>query len=524
MNHTTLTVTVFSFLVGTLVFAIWSNTHVFAQQLPSSSAASPAAGNRSGSGSSPSIAISPELKVKMCDPSNPSLKVVNTTESRICGIPKTIKPSLLSQSTTATTPTSAAVSSSSPPSPQTTTTTKSTTSATNAATRPPKQQQIAATNKNNTNASSRPINSTAGATLAPVSSNKSLSSTSPSAIAPQVKAINQQEHKQPLTRINATTTGINSTAPQVKAANEQQQQPPVPSPVTVINGTDRQNYAFAATPPVVSSGKLLYLGYHDGDTNPTNGDSSQKEKSSSDSKPPTPHIKITAPDNDSISRKTTSSTTKLTRSDTTTTNDYIGPKEKSEPGTKPSNPPPYIKITAPDNDASSKKSDKKTTSSAKLDRADSTSDDDDDAKPFIDLITGSISDSGSIEKEKTSSAKLDRAESTNDDSSQKEKSNSDTKLPTPRIRITAPDNDSIEKKEKEKTSSAKLDRADSMKDESSFKKDKSSSFDSRSSRHTNAGSESSSSSSDLASSIMNEEPNSPGEARHNLFGFSDHGF
>ena len=469
MNHTTLTVTVFSFLVGTLVFAIWSNTHVFAQQLPSSSAASPAAGNRSGSGSSPSIAISPELKVKMCDPSNPSLKVVNTTESRICGIPKTIKPSLLSQSTTATTPTSAAVSSSSPPSPQTTTTTKSTTSAT-------KQQQIAATNKNNTNASSRPINSTAGATIAPVSniSNKSLSSTSPSAIAPQVKAINQQEHKQPLTRINATTTGINSTAPQVKAANEQQQQPPVPSPVTVINGTDRQNYAFAATPPVVSSGKLLYLGYHDGDTNPTNGDSSQKEKSSSDSKPPTPHIKITAPDNDSISRKTTSSTTKLTRSDTTTTNDYIGPKEKSEPGTKPSNPPPHIKITAPDNDASSKKSDKKTTSSAKLDRADSTSDDDDDAKPFIDLITGSISDSGSIEKEKTSSAKLDRAES--------------------------------------------------MKDESSFKKDKSSSFDSRSSRHTNAGSKSSSSSSDLASSIMNEEPNSPGEARHNLFGFSDHGF
>src|ERR671929_791631 len=96
MNHTTLTVIVFSFLVGTLVFAIWSNTRVFAQQLPSvsSSSSSPAAGNHSTSSSS--NVISSELKVKMCDPSNPSLKVVNTTESRICGIPKTVEPTLAS--------------------------------------------------------------------------------------------------------------------------------------------------------------------------------------------------------------------------------------------------------------------------------------------------------------------------------------------------------------------------------------------------------------------------------------------
>src|SRR5919202_4873406 len=228
MNHTTLTVIVFSFLVGTLVFAIWSNTRVFAQQLPSVSS-SPAAGNHSTSSSS--NVISSELKVKMCDPSNPSLKVVNTTESRICSIPKTLKPSLLSSP--ATPPTSADVSSSSS-SPQTTTTTKPTTSATNAATPTPKQQQqIAATNKNNNNASSRPINSVCAATLAQVTnpSNKSLSSTSSSssssAIAPQVKAINQQQHKQPITRINSTTTqaAIDSTASQVKAVNEQQQQP-----------------------------------------------------------------------------------------------------------------------------------------------------------------------------------------------------------------------------------------------------------------------------------------------------------
>jgi hypothetical protein len=30
----------------------------------------------------------------MCDPNSPSLKVVNTTESRICGIPKTVQPSI----------------------------------------------------------------------------------------------------------------------------------------------------------------------------------------------------------------------------------------------------------------------------------------------------------------------------------------------------------------------------------------------------------------------------------------------
>jgi hypothetical protein len=446
VNHTTLIFIVFSFLTGTLVFAIWSNTHVFAQQLPSvsSSSASPAAGNRSSSSSSSSSnAILPALKAKMCDPRNPGLKVVNTTEARICGIPKTVKPSLLSSA--ATPPTSATISSSSPPlpSPQTTTTTKPTTSSTNAATPTPKQQQqIAATNKNNTSASSRSTtNSVVGATIAPVSnpSNKSLSSTSPlpspSAIAPQVKAINQQQQEQSLTRINSTTTeaAINSTAPQVKAVNEQQQQSPASSPITPINGTDGQNYTFVASPPVVSSGKLLYLGYHDGGSSPTKGGSSPNDKRSSDSKPSTPHIKITAPDNDSISRKTTS-TTKLSRSDITT-NDNVSSKERSEPDTKPFNSLPHIKITAPDNDST--------------------------------------------------------------------------------------------EKEKEKTSSAKLDRDDSTKGESSFKKDKSSSFDSRSSRHTTDGSESLSSS-DLASAFRNKVDsiiiNSPGEVRHNLFGFSDHGF
>ena len=35
--------------------------------------------------------ITEEQKAAMCDPNNPKLKFVNGTESRICGIPKTIK-------------------------------------------------------------------------------------------------------------------------------------------------------------------------------------------------------------------------------------------------------------------------------------------------------------------------------------------------------------------------------------------------------------------------------------------------
>jgi hypothetical protein len=102
---------------------------------------------------------------------------------------------------------------------------------------------------------------------------------------------------------------------------------------------------------------------------------------------------------------------------------------------------------------------------------------------------------------------------TNGDTSPKDKSSSDSKSAIDRSTSTTSDNDSTGKK----TSSAKLDRADSTKNESSFKKDKSSSFDSKSSRHTNDGTDSLSSS-DLASTFRNNE------GRHNLFGFSDHGF
>src|SRR5919204_3255889 len=103
MNNTRLIYAVFSVIAGVLLFAIWSNIYAYAQQ---SSTTPPAAATSSPS----TTTISPELKAKMCDPSNPSLKVVNTTESRICGIPKSVK----NTTTTAATPTTSVVSASQP--------------------------------------------------------------------------------------------------------------------------------------------------------------------------------------------------------------------------------------------------------------------------------------------------------------------------------------------------------------------------------------------------------------------------
>src|SRR5919198_4171515 len=223
MNHTSSIFTVLSVLVSTLVFAIWSNTHVYAQQLSSSS---PPAGSSS---SLSTTKISPELKAKMCDPSNPSLRVVNTTESHICGIPKTVKLPTLSATLPSTSP---AVSSSSITKPAI------------ASLAAPKQQQhqqqqqITTINNNNNNAVSRSTRATTGAAItAPVSNPSSRTLSSSSTIAPQVNTINKLRQ------------------PQL-----QQQQI-----VKTSNSTAGQNYTFASTSPVVTSGKLMYLDYH-GDT------------------------------------------------------------------------------------------------------------------------------------------------------------------------------------------------------------------------------------------------------------------
>ena len=53
------------------------------------------------------VLIAPQLKAAICNPNSPKLKVVNMTESKICGIPVTIKSSTWSSADVA--PTTGAV-------------------------------------------------------------------------------------------------------------------------------------------------------------------------------------------------------------------------------------------------------------------------------------------------------------------------------------------------------------------------------------------------------------------------------
>ena len=282
----------FLLLVGVLFFGIWSNIQVYAQKSSSSTLSSP----------SVSKSISSELKAKMCDPSNPDLKVVNTTEARICGISKTVKPSLPSSAT----PPTRAVSSSAPSqSPQQTTATEPTTAAASVPIHPKK---MATTNN---------ISQGKGSTVDPVShSTATKSSSSPSHIAPQIKAVNQ--HQQPQIR------GIKNIAPQQNSVKEQQS--PGALPITVINGTAginstaAQNYAFAATSSVPNSDQVLYLGYHPTSTNPTHSNSDSKHNDNHDSK--------------SDSHSSTRSTSDSSSKDKDTHDDSSAAKQKSS-STKP---------------------------------------------------------------------------------------------------------------------------------------------------------------------------------------------
>jgi hypothetical protein len=65
------------------------------QQTPHSSSAPPALPLPTSPSPSPAspitTAVSPKEKLQMCDPNKPKLKFVNTTESNVCGLPKSIK-------------------------------------------------------------------------------------------------------------------------------------------------------------------------------------------------------------------------------------------------------------------------------------------------------------------------------------------------------------------------------------------------------------------------------------------------
>jgi hypothetical protein len=52
-----------------------------------------------------SLSLTPEQKAAMCNPNNPKLKFVNSTESKICGIPSTPTNTTTTPATNTTTPT-----------------------------------------------------------------------------------------------------------------------------------------------------------------------------------------------------------------------------------------------------------------------------------------------------------------------------------------------------------------------------------------------------------------------------------
>ena len=233
MNNTFSISAVLSVLTGLMLFGVWGNIQVYAQPSSSSSAADS------------SSTISPQVKAIMCDPSNPGLKVVNTTEAHICGIPKTVKPSL--SSSTAPTP---AVS--------------STTTATQQTTKPSlnpieviklpttsKQQEITTTG-NNVADKTR---------IAPTSNpaTKPLPSTT-TTIAPQ--AIHQQQQQQ-----------------------EQQSQPQILPLTATSNNTITLNNTLSTASPLLGPGKLTFLGFHGSGSSSRsdNGDGSGGTHSSSSS-------------------------------------------------------------------------------------------------------------------------------------------------------------------------------------------------------------------------------------------------
>jgi hypothetical protein len=432
----------FSLLATVLLFAIWSNVHVYAQQQLSQS--------KAADSGSLSKSISVELKSKICDPSNPGLKVVNTTEARICGIPKTVKPHLGS----AATPQIQSLSSSSPR--QQTLVSKPTAANMTA----PKQPQLVTTN-----AVSPSTRYLTWATIASLS-NPSKASLPSSAIAPQIKAVNQQQQLLPLIPI----TAINGTAR--------------------TNGTAGQNYTFAATSPVASSDRLLYLGYH-GDTKSSDGNSGTKHHDSTDSKP-----------------HSLSSTRGVTDS---SSEDKI---------------PPIKKVIATDNESTAKK---KITSSTKVHRIDSTND---DPNPHS---TKTTTDGSSTAKKKITSTKLIRtAESGSGD-----KRKSDTKLPHIK-KVIATDNESTAKKKITSSTSGESSSGDkkSHNTESSSshaansgstwkKKTKSDIAATNDDSHSKKVKSSHAGDSELGSAIRNKVDSiirdTMGEVGHNLFGFSDNG-
>ena len=312
----------FSIIVGVLVFGIWSNTYAYAQQVSSPSLSGPAsqqhvskikitsptrgqqvpiAKDLTISGTSIDNATSNDCKVSVIV--NKVRPYQNTTAIGPGGAADyskwnfvltskhtTIKPGqnrITAKYDCAIDPNTTSFSSVNVTGVQgtgpTASSTKPTTTAAAAAPSLKKQQQVSTTNA--VLPSTGYVTWAIVGSLRKVSETSSSSSASPSSIAPQVKAINQQQAvppqpPQPITPIN-TTTAANDTA--------------------------GQNYTFAAATsasPTAPPDQMLYLGYHGNSDSKYNDNRQSNTRSVSDStlKPKdtkphaTPRIKIIPPD------------------------------------------------------------------------------------------------------------------------------------------------------------------------------------------------------------------------------------
>src|SRR5919199_2989866 len=227
MNHTTLLVGILLTLGIPLAATLASTFSAYGQQLSSPS---------SPSASSPgTTTISAKLKADLCNPSNPGLKVVNTTEARICNIPKTVKNTTTSSSSPSSPTTSISVASPA--------TTPAAGSATQVSSKVNPKQQVATTNNSNvplgTNSAtiSAPYDTTSNVNNKPIPSSSSSSPTT--TIAPQVGVVSQGNAIHP-------------------------QQSPPPIIASVSNGTNGQHSTPVSVSPLPGSDKLVYLGYNTG--------------------------------------------------------------------------------------------------------------------------------------------------------------------------------------------------------------------------------------------------------------------
>ena len=321
MNHTASVLMLFSIIVGVLVFGIWSNTYAYAQQTSSPNLSGPASEQHVSKIkiTSPTrgqqVPIAKDLTI-----SGTSIDNTTSNDCKVLIIVNKVRPyqnttaigpggaadyskwnfALTSKYTTikpgqnritakyecSNDPNTTSFSSVNITGIQAIGATASSTKPTTTAAAPSlkRQQQVSTTNA--VSPSTGYVTWAIVGSLRKVSETSS-SSASPSSIAPQVKAINQQQAAAP---------------PPLQQLQLQQAQPITPiNTTTAANDTARQNYTFAAATapsPTATTDQMLYLGYHGNSDTKYNtrsvSDSTLKPK---DSKPHvTPRVKIIPPD------------------------------------------------------------------------------------------------------------------------------------------------------------------------------------------------------------------------------------